>query len=161
MKKAFGLLIIGFILVLTACSSRLSGDTTTVCTLAPSSTMAIVEDVTTTIIGSDEDLVRWTERFTVNVAQYETYFFGMPGIFMDDADIEEWFAGFGDPVEMGGQTWHLVSIDGDVLTLEVVYHYDTMTDAQANEFWEGSFRQVTVTSAIGGLEEQGANCTTN
>lgn len=163
MKKALVLLMFGFILFLTACNSRSSAYTTTVCELAPSSAMTVVEEAVTTIISNDEELVRWTERFTISKEDYEMYFFDTSWFFMSmtDEQIEEFFAPFNDPAYRDGQSWHLISIDGDMLTLEVVHHYDTMTETQASAFWDGDFSQVNVTRAIRGLENRGANCRTN
>ena len=160
MKKLLVVLAVGFVFVLTGCGgSRMRGDTTTVCTGAWSTQMAGVSNVTVTIVGDNEDIVTWTERKTMEITAYEMYWFGMAGLFLDDADIEAWFAEFSDP--SFGMTWNLVSINGDSFTIEAVYHYYNLTDAQLNEIWGTDFRQVTLTAAIGGLEEAGANCNTN
>lgn len=161
MKKLLSVLTIGLVFVLAACSNRLSGDTVTVCTGASAASMGIAENATVTIVGSDESIITWTERYTLAIADYENYWFRMTGVFLDNVDIEEWFAMFDNPIEMGGLTWHLVSIDGDQMTIEAVYHYNYLTDAELSEMWGTDFSQVTITSAINGFEYVGASCTTN
>ena len=158
MKKVLGMLVLGTVLVLTACS-RLSGDTTTVCTSAPSSVIGTADNITVTIVGSDENIVTWADTITMSIAEYETIFFGMVGYFMDDAHIEEWFAEWGDPTS--GLSWHLLSVDDNTLTFDAVFHYEYLTDDQVSELWGIDAAQVTVSLGILTLEDLGATCTTN
>ena len=159
MKKLLSILVIGFALVVTGCGSRLRGDTITVCTSAQSSVINSANDITVTIVGSNENIVTWTDTITMDIATYEMYFFGVVDYFADDAHIEDWFAQWGDPTT--GLSWHLLSVEGDTLTFDAVFHYEYLTDAEISEFWGIDAAQVTVTLGILDLEYLGASCTTN
>jgi len=159
MKRLLSVFTIGVVLVLGGCSSRMRGDTVTVCTAAPSSVIESARNITVTIVGSDENIITWTDTITMDIAEYEIMFFGMAGYFMDDDHIEEWFAEWGDPTF--GLSWHLLSIDDDTITFDAVFHYEHLTDAEVSLLWDTDAARVTLSGAILGLEEQGANCTTN
>jgi len=161
MKK---LLIIGAVLVLllAACSSRISGETTTVCENTGVSPWGIGE-TTVTIEGMDEDILIWRVEVIFDREEYNNQFWG--GMEPTDADITQWF----DSPEsqnlegINGVNWYLVSLDDDTLVTEIVYYYEEMSEGDLNNAWDvDSFeREVTLSGAIGGLEDEGATCQTD
>ena len=160
MKKLFGILVIGCVLLLTGCSERMRGETTTVCTMAQSTVLMIVNDATVTLVGNDEDIVRRTERFEVHMEAFEAYLFGVSGVFLDDDELKEWFDEFNQELQ-GYMSWNIVSIDGNTMTLDFVYYYENLDDDTIATLWGMPASHVTLTLAISNLEYGGASCTTN
>jgi len=156
MKKLLGLLTLGLVFVLSACGG-MSGETTTVCRNAPTHTMSGVTGTVVTIEGYDEDILTWTERITTTVDVYSNTFVG--GLELSEDDIRAIFDDFSTPVD--GTSWHLVSINGNDLVFDVLYNYEEMPLRILNQRWEGGFDGVTLSAAIRGLEDQGANCQTD
>ena len=157
-KKLFAVTVVLFLAALSACSARMSGETTTVCQDAPATVMTIASNIEVTIEGMDEDIVTWTERITVTPSEYSYYFWGFN---LEDEEIHEAFEMFAEPI--GGLSWNLVSLDGDTLVFEVTYHYEDISINELNEIWDtDDFEsEVTLSGAIIGLEDQGATCETN
>ena len=161
MKKLLMLGMLGIVLFLGACSSRMSGETTTVCTSAPSTQVSRQEIVETvvTIEGMDEEILMWTERMVFDRDDYLQYFFQMD---LTDEEIRDIF----DTLEhvMGdGLSWHIISLSEDTIELEFVYNYEEMSISDLNYVWgtDNFEREVTLTGAIAGLEEEGAVCQTD
>ena len=156
LKKLFA---IAAVLFLAACSSRMSGETTTVCTDAPSTQISIADTVVT-IEGMDENILTWTERMSLGRSDYAHYFFGME---LEDEEIQEIFDTLEQTMASSGMSWHLISLDDDTIVVEFVYDYEEMSTNDLNEIWEvDDFeREVTLSAAIAGLEYEAATCTTD
>jgi len=153
--KKLALLMVGVALFLVGCSDEMSGESTTVCRNAPSTLMTTQPDTVVTIEGMDENILTWTERVTITPLEYGYYFWGVE---LSDADIRDIFDLYADPID--GLSWHIVSLDSNTLVFDAVYHYDLMPVRALNEIWEVDdfHREVTLTGAIGGLEDAGASC---
>ena len=145
------------VLLLAACSSRMTGATTTVCENVSSTVTDIAQTTVITIEGMDEGILTWTERMTFDRLTYlMTYFSGMD---LDGNELEEAY----DLIAQTGMRWHFVSLDDDTLVLDFVYNYEELSTRELNFIWDTSDfeREVTLTGAILGLEDQGAVCQTN
>jgi len=155
MKKV---LVIGVILFLAACSSRMSGETTTVCADAPAS-LGLGEAVVT-IEGMDENILVWTERTTMTRDEYNQLW---QGIIPTEEDIRAWFDSAANDTGMQGVTWVLVSVDDETVVTDFIYNYEEMSESDLNLRWETDdfSREVTLTGAIAGLEDQDATCRTD
>jgi len=155
MKK---LLIIGAVLFLAACSNEMSGETVTVCRTAPSHRMPIATDTVVTIEGMDEDIIVWTERITVTPSEYSQFFWGFE---LDEDEIREAFEWYANPVN--GIGWRLISLDANTLVFDAIYYYEDIPRSFLNEIWDpyDFENDVTLSSAIRGLEAQDANCQTD
>jgi len=159
MKKIKMLLAIGAILFLSACSSGISGETTTVCRNVEASRW----DIGTTVItieGMDEHILTWTERTIFDRDAYNNYFWagGEPS----DEDITGWFDSSASQNLDGvtGVNWNLVALDDNMLVTELIYNYGVMSEEALNRIWETENfeREITLTFAIADLEEAGATC---
>jgi len=161
MKKILFVCTLGLVLFMTACSSRMTGESTTVCTDAPTTTITDDDIVTTvvTLTGEDERLLTWTENITVGRQDYENYYFGME---ISDEEIQEMFDNMA-LFEHPGFIYRLISINSNEVVFELIYDYSELTNREANELWgtDDFAREVTLTSAIRGLENQGASCVVN
>jgi len=160
MKKLSMFFVVGALALLAGCASRMSGSTTTVCEDAPStlSTSASGVETVVTIEGYDEDIIIWTEHTTFDRETYERYFWRTTGLL--DTDIQAWFNSSQNN-SPAGMTWNLVSVGEDTVVTELIYDYTELTDATLRQMWPGVTdfeREVTLTSAIAGLESRGANC---
>ena len=149
--------MLGMILFLAACSSRMRGESTTVCTNAPS-TLGLVGETTVTIEGMDETIVTWTERTVMNRDIYNQLW---QGVTPTDEDIREWFDGPMNNTGMQGVYWVLVSVDANTVVTDYIYYYEQISERDLRSIWAtaNSISEITLTSAIAGLEELGnATC---
>ena len=154
MKKLLFLIVVGTVLILTACDN--SRGTTTVCTTAPSWVMPSAGNITVTIESLNGELVTWTERITTTPLEYGLFFWGFE---LYNDEIEYAFELYAEPID--GISWNLISISGNTLVFEATVHYDSLTDAEISEIWGINSAQVTLTTATRSLEVQGATCRTN
>lgn len=156
-KKILPLLALFVMFILSACQgSRMSGQTTTVCVNAPSTIGGIGETIVT-IEGDDEQIIRWIEQTTFDRLEYESYFWG--GYEPTEEDIRNWFEG---PMNQApdGISWALTYISETVIKATLTYDYLTLDEATLNDIWQTQnfFEDVSVSSAIAGLREDGATC---
>lgn len=154
MRKLLAFLTILFLL---ACSSGLSGTTTTTCTNAP---RVFVENDTVVIIeGYDEEIRLWTRRITLTREQFIQHMSDDDDI--TDEEIVEMFD-FLNSLKAEGFELVLVSLTDEEVIMEYIYDYSIISDEDLNEIWDvDDFeREVTLSAAIRGLEEQEAICET-
>jgi len=154
-KKLSIVLVVGAVLLLAGCTSRMRGESTTVCEGMPEAFP--FADTILTIEGYDEAITGWTERTTFERNGYERHFWGNHN--PTDADIHSWFNG---PMnDLGaGITWILVSVDENTVVTDMQFDFDEMSERQLRELFDtDNFeRDVTLSGAIRGLEELGATC---
>lgn len=146
------------VLFLTACSSRMNGETTTICTNAPDA--GVPADVVVTIEGDDEDIRVWNERFTMTREQFNVHF--LEGEHLIDDEISELFD-YLNMLEADGFELRLVALSDQEVVIEYVYDYAVISSEALNELWEvDDFEgEITLSAAIRGLESQGAICRTD
>ena len=132
--------------------------TVLVCENAPTMTTE-VSDVTTvvTIEARGHTLVRWIEQNTFPRQAYIDYYWGL-GLHPTDTDIRGWFEGSGNVMNMTGTYWELVSVDNEYVITDFIFDYENMLREDLDLFWVSGFSNVTLGSAIRGLEEKGAVC---
>jgi len=165
MKKLLGVLIIGFVLGLTACSEdSMSGETTTTCTDATLSSFANfgVRFGTIVIEGYDEEIRTWTERIEMNRDVYINTLWD--GIDHGNEIIELWFITYSQVDAHNGITINLISLDDDTIVFELVYDYTLLSPSLIRESWNvDDVSDLTLSSIIRGLEIQRptTTCTTN
>ena len=158
MKNNYKFIIVtGLLLFLHGCfSSQMVGESVTICTGAPS-TIGNVGETTVIIEGYDESIIRWTERTIFDRDEYESYFWG--GYFPTDEDIRNWFEG---PMNTApdGIKWSINAITTDYIEAELIYDYTMISLETLNEIWqtENFAEEVTISSAVAGLVEDGAVC---
>ena len=149
--------ILSLSVILVACGgSRMRGDTTTVCENAPSTFSGNIGTTVVTIEGTDEDIRTWTERTTFTRDEFNL----LTGEVFTDEEIREEINFIGDRLATG-VSLSLVSLDANTVVLDYIYNYDDMSLRDLNTVWQTDDfeRSVTLSSAIGGLEELGgATC---
>lgn len=110
-----------------------------------------------TIQGYDETIVLWTLETTLTRDEFEQAF--LDGIYLSDAEIYELFAIYNQS-EAPGITFHVVDLNHQFIVIAKVYDYEVMVATDLNRIWsvEDFEDSVTLSSAIAGLEYQGADC---
>jgi hypothetical protein len=161
LKKSFAIVVVLF---LAACSSKMSGATTTTCTDASFSSSYLTEVPFGTIIieGYDEEINVWTERIEQSRSEYIDLYWG--GVDPGDEELEEWFATVGEAAIETGFSWTLFSLDEDAVIHGIVYDYSLIPTSELSEIWgvDDFEKEVTLTAAIAGLEDHTATtCTTD
>ena len=154
MKKLFAIITILF---LAACSSRMSGPTTTTCTNAPQVFSA--DDTVVIIKGYDEEIRMWTEQTTLTREQLNDYV--LEGMDLTDDEIVELFE-YLNTLETEGFDLRLVSLSDSQAIIEYVYDYTIISSEELSDIWDvDDFeREITLSAAIRGLESQDAVCNT-
>lgn len=153
-KKLF---VIPVVLFLAACSSRMSGHTTTTCTNA--SPMINSGDTVIVIEGFDEEIVTWTVRTTLTREQFKEHV--LEGNDLTDDEIADMFR-YLNTLETDGIQLTLASLSDNEAVIEYVYDYTIISSEELNTKWnvEDFEREVTLRAAIRGLEERDAVCNT-
>ena len=149
------LFIVVTALFLVACSRGMSGPTTTTCANAPG---IIVGDETVVIIeGYGEEIRTWTERTVLTREQLTQHL--TEGEDLTDDEIAEMIE-YLNTLEEAGFQWELISLDEDAAIIEYVYDYEAISNEVLSERWgvDDFEREVTLSSAIRGLEDQDAVC---
>ena len=151
-----GLCILG-LLFLTGCSRAMSGPSLTTCTEALS--MYGDEETVVFIEGYDEEIVTWTiqstftrESFRMLVTDEEP---------LTDEEIADMVAYLNAQMDVGFELY-LVTLEADEIVLSYRQDYALISDEQLAARWEVEDfeREITLSSAIRGLEAQGAVCVT-
>jgi hypothetical protein len=154
MKKLVAIVVV---LILVACSSKMSGQTTTICIDVP---RVFVEDDTIVIIeGYDEKIHLWTERTTLTREQLNDYV--LEGMNLTDDEIVEMFE-FLNTLEADGFELRLLSLSDREAMIEYVYDYTIISTEELSDIWDvDDFeREITLSAAVRGLEAQNAVCNT-
>jgi len=156
MKKLYALL---FLLFLVACD-RMSGESYTRCTNINRGLAG--DDVGQTVImiqGYDEDISLWTVNTTLTRSEFDQEF--LHGRYLSDAEIHELFEMYNQS-EIEGITFHIADLNNHSVVIAKVYDYSIISVADLSRIWNvDDFEDtVTLSSAIAGLEYQGAECAT-
>jgi hypothetical protein len=153
-KKLFA---IATVLFLTACSSRVRGEATTTCTNAPG--MIAGDDTVIVIESYDEEIRTWTVRITLTREQLKDHI--LEGNDLTDDETVEMFE-YLNTLEAAGFHLELVSLSESTAIIEYVYDYTIISSEELNTMWDvDDFeREVTLRSAIRGLEDEDAVCNT-
>lgn len=154
MKKIIAL---GFVLFLTACSG-IEGATSTSCTDVENGVAGAGVGTTTVVIESDyEQILQWNVHTSITRAELNSQF--LNDVYMTDDEIHDLFATY-SVSSMDGVQVVVSEINDDYVTLTQTYNYSLMLEEDLNFLWRvDNFSQdVTLSSAIAGLENQGATC---
>lgn len=153
-KKLFAIVTVLF---LASCSSKMSGSTTTTCTGAPS--VYTNDDTVIIIEGYDEEIRIWTVRSRLTREYFNEHV--LEGTDLTDDEIIEMFE-YLNTLEAEGFELELVSLDESEAIIEYVYDYTIISSEGLSNIWrvDDFEREVTLSSAIRGLEDQNAVCHT-
>jgi len=117
-----------------------------------------VGDETVVIIeGYGEEIRTWTERTVLTREQLTQHL--TEGEDLTDDEIAEMIE-YLNTLEEAGFQWELISLDEDAAIIEYVYDYEAISNEVLSERWgvDDFEREVTLSSAIRGLEDQDAVC---
>lgn len=156
MKKLCALL---FLLFLAACSG-MDGESHTTCTnITVGLAGANVGETIVTVQGYDEDILLWTVNTTLTRTEFDQEF--LHGMYLSDDEIHELFAIYNQS-EVEGITFHIADLNNNYVAIEKVYNYSVISTTDLNRIWgvDDFEDTVTLSSAIAGLEGQGAVCDT-
>jgi len=156
MKK---LSVLVLLLFLTACS-RMSGPTLTSCVdLAGGLVRPGVGESILEIEGFDETIITWTVSTTMTRAEFNDEFLG--DIYLSDEEIHDLFAHY-NLHTITGVIIYISELTSDYVTIRRVYNYGGISEDDLNRLWsvEDFNEDVNLSSAIEGLIENGATCTT-
>lgn len=151
-KKLFSIIAV---LILAACSSRMSGETTTICTDA--SVMVTEGDTVIVIEGYDEEIRTWTVQTTLTREQFKGHV--LEGNELTHDEITDMFD-YLNTLEADGREFRLVSLSDSEAIMAYVYDYMIIPSEELNIIWnvDDFESEVTLSVAIRGLEDQGAVC---
>ena len=110
-----------------------------------------------TIQGNDEDILVWTVNTAVTRAEFEQEF--LQEAYLSDDEIHELFERYSQSV-VEGVTSHIDELTNDHVVITMIYDYSMISHNDLNFIWDvDDFENVvTLSSAISGLENQGAVC---
>lgn len=155
--KKLGFLTI--ILFLTACN-RMTGSTITTCFAIDAGLVGDgVGQTMLEIIGRDEEIIIWTVNTTLTRAEFDVEF--LDGIYLSDEEIHDLFARYNANVITGAMVL-ITELTSEIVTITKIYNYENINNEQLSLLWgvDDFSDAVTLSSAIEGLMEQGANCAT-
>jgi len=156
MKKLYIVLLLS-LFFLVACD-RMSGDSYISCSnINPGLAGSGVGASVVTIKGYDEEIILWRLETTLTRAEFDQAF--LDGMYLSDAEIHELFAIYNQS-EVVGITFQVAELNHQSVVIAKIYDYEVMAATDLNRIWsvEDFEDSVTLSSAIAGLEDQGAVC---
>lgn len=154
MIMKLGILVI--LLFLTGCS-RMTGPTLTSCEGIQAGLVSYGVGETVIIIeGYDEEILTWTVSTTLTRVEFDAEF--LHGIYLSDEEIYDLFVRY-NPLTITGVVVSVETSENHI-TIHHIYHYHGISDEDLNQLWgvDDFTNDITLSSAIEGLEEQGAVC---
>lgn len=148
---------LSLLLFLVACN-RMSGESYISCTeITEGLTGNNIGQTVITVQGYDEEILIWTVNTTMTRTEFEQEFF--QDIHLSDEEIHELFEIYNQE-EIYGITSYISELTNNHVVITMIYDYSTISDVDLNHIWgvddfEGT---VTLSTAIAGLEDQGAFC---
>lgn len=148
----------GLVLLFLVACDRMTGESYTRCVEVAEGLVG--SDIGTTMItvqGYDEEILLWTVHTTLTREAFEQEF--QQGLYLSDDEIHELFEGYSQQ-EVEGITFYVTDLTHDDVVIAKVYDYSVISTTYLNRIWDvDNFEDaVTVSSAISGLEDQGAIC---
>jgi len=148
---------LSLLLFLVACS-RMSGESYISCTeITEGLAGNNIGQTVITVQGYDEEILIWTVNTTMTRTEFEQEFF--QDIYLSDEEIHELFEIYNQE-EIYGITSYISELTNNHVVITMIYDYSIISDVDLNHIWgvddfEGT---VTLSTAIAGLEDQGAFC---
>ena len=161
MKKLFTLIAIIFLVTTTACSSPAEEEVnvraTTICTNGP---RIFPEDYHTvlTIESYGENILTWVTNTTIRRRVLKEYL--LDGQELSDDEIHKVFDLLNEN-QIEGFQMTLISLSDNSAVIEVAYDYSLISDEDLKARWAlKNGQEITLSSALVGLEQIGSFCTT-
>jgi len=154
MKKLYALL---FLLFLVACDG-MSGESHITCNnVAGSLAGPHVGETVVRVQGYDEDILSWRIETTLTRAEFDHEF--LHGMYLSNDEIHELFEMY-NRSEVAGITFYISELSNNYVVIAKIYDYSAISIPDLNRIWgiDDFEDAVTLSSAIAGLEDQGAVC---